>query len=52
VEVLRALIEHAFATGEVEFAACRDIARAAREDPATERRVLTPVIVDPGAYPD
>jgi peptidoglycan/xylan/chitin deacetylase (PgdA/CDA1 family) len=52
VEVLRALIEHALATGEVEFAACRDVARMAREDPATERRVLTPVIVDPGVYPD
>jgi peptidoglycan/xylan/chitin deacetylase (PgdA/CDA1 family) len=52
VEVLRALIEHALATGEVEFAACRDIARMAREDPATERRVLAPVIVDPDVYPD
>jgi peptidoglycan/xylan/chitin deacetylase (PgdA/CDA1 family) len=52
VEVLRALIVHALATGEVEFAACRDIARIAREDPATERRILSPVIVDPGVYPD
>jgi peptidoglycan-N-acetylglucosamine deacetylase len=52
VEVLRTLIEHALAAGDVEFAACRDIARSAREDPATERRVLTPVLVDPGLYPD
>jgi peptidoglycan-N-acetylglucosamine deacetylase len=52
VEVLRTLIEHALAAGDVEFAACRDIARSAREDPATERRVLTAVLVDPGLYPD
>ena len=52
VEVLRTLIEHALAAGDVEFAACRDIARSAREDPATERRVLTPVLVDAGLYPD
>jgi peptidoglycan/xylan/chitin deacetylase (PgdA/CDA1 family) len=52
VEVLRTLIEHALATGEVEFAACREVARRAREDPATERRVLMPVLVDPGVYPD
>jgi peptidoglycan/xylan/chitin deacetylase (PgdA/CDA1 family) len=52
VEVLRTLIEHALAAGDVEFAACRDVARGAREDPATERRVLTPVIVDPELYPD
>jgi peptidoglycan/xylan/chitin deacetylase (PgdA/CDA1 family) len=52
VEVLRTLIEHALAAGDVEFAACRDIARGARLDPATERRVLTPVIVDPELYPD
>jgi peptidoglycan-N-acetylglucosamine deacetylase len=52
VEVLRALIEHALAAGDVEFASCRDIARAALEDQATERRVLTPVLVDPELYPD
>src|SRR5437660_8013271 len=52
VENLRRLIEHALAAGDVEFAACRDMARIARDDPATERRVLTPVLVDPGLYPD
>jgi peptidoglycan/xylan/chitin deacetylase (PgdA/CDA1 family) len=52
VEVLRTLIEHALAAGDVEFAACRDVARRAHEDPATERRVLTPVLVDPQLYPD
>jgi peptidoglycan-N-acetylglucosamine deacetylase len=52
VEVLRALIEHALAAGDVEFASCRDIARGALEDQATERRVLTPVLVDPELYPD
>jgi hypothetical protein len=49
---LRTLIEHALAAGDVEFAACRDIARSARADAGTERRVLTPVLVDPGLYPD
>ena len=33
------LIEHALAAGDVEFVACRDVARRAREDPAIERRV-------------
>jgi hypothetical protein len=52
VEVLRTLIEHALGTGDVEFAACRDVARRAREDAATERRQLTPLLVEPGLYPD
>jgi len=52
VEVLRALIEHALATGEVEFAACRDLARSARANPDLDRRLLTPVEIEPGLYPD
>jgi peptidoglycan/xylan/chitin deacetylase (PgdA/CDA1 family) len=52
VEVMRALIEHALATGEVEFAACREIARRVREDPDPDRRLLTPVEIEPGLYPD
>jgi peptidoglycan/xylan/chitin deacetylase (PgdA/CDA1 family) len=52
VEVLRTLIEHAIATGEVEFASCRDVARRAREDPTLDRRLLAPVEVEPGLYPD
>jgi len=50
VEVLRALIEHALATGEVEFAACRDVARRARANPEPDRRLLTPVEPEPGLY--
>jgi len=52
VEVLRTLIEHALAAGDVEFASCREAARRAREDAALERKVLTPVLVEPGLYPD
>jgi peptidoglycan-N-acetylglucosamine deacetylase len=52
VEVLRALIEHALATGEVEFSACRDVARRARANPELDRRLLTPVEPEPGLYPD
>ena len=52
VEVLRTLIEHALATGDVEFATCRDVARRAREDPDLDRRLLTPVEIEPGLYPD
>ena len=52
VEVLRTLIEHALATGDVEFGMCRDVARSAREDPELDRRVLTPVEIEPGLYPD
>ena len=52
VEVLRTLIEHALATGDVEFAACRDVARRARANPDLDRRLLTPVEIEPGLYPD
>jgi hypothetical protein len=52
VEVLRALIEHALAGGDVRFAACRDVARRARADAATPRRQLTPVSLEAGLYPD
>jgi hypothetical protein len=48
VEVLRTLIEHALAAGDVEFMSCRDVAALDWID----RRVLTPVEVDPGIYPD
>ena len=52
VEVLRALIEYALGTGEVEFASCRDVARRARANPKLDRRLLTPVEPEPGLYPD
>jgi peptidoglycan-N-acetylglucosamine deacetylase len=52
VEVLRRVIEHALAARDVEFAACRDVARAARADAATERRTLTPLILEPGVFRD
>jgi peptidoglycan-N-acetylglucosamine deacetylase len=52
VEVLRRVIEHALEAGDVEFAYCRDVAQKARDDTATERRVLTPVEVEEGLYPE
>jgi peptidoglycan/xylan/chitin deacetylase (PgdA/CDA1 family) len=50
VEVLRTLIEHALAAGDVEFLACREAARRAREDAGVDRRTLTPVELPPGTY--
>ncbi len=52
VEVLRTLIEHALAAGDVEFVACREAARRARADEAVERRTLTPLELPPGIYSD
>ena len=52
VEVLRRVIEHALAAGDVEFASCRDVARRARENPEIDRRVLTPVEIEPGLFPE
>ena len=52
VEVLRQVIEHALESGDVTFAYCRDVARKARENPATERRTLAPVLLEPGLYAD
>ena len=50
VEVLRTLIEHALAAGDVEFLACREVARRARDDVGVDRRTLTPVELPPGTY--
>ena len=50
--VLRTLIEHALATGEVEFSTCRDVARRARANPDLDRRLLAPVEIEPGLYPE
>jgi peptidoglycan/xylan/chitin deacetylase (PgdA/CDA1 family) len=52
VEVLRTLIERALAAGDVEFKACRDVARDVRAQADPDRRVLQPVEVDPDVYPD
>jgi peptidoglycan/xylan/chitin deacetylase (PgdA/CDA1 family) len=52
VEVLRTLIDRALAFGDIEFVACGEAARRAREDTSIERKVLTPLIVEPGLYPD
>jgi peptidoglycan-N-acetylglucosamine deacetylase len=52
VEVLRRLIEHALAAGDVRFSHCRDVARRAREDAATPRKLLAPVEVEPGLFPE
>jgi peptidoglycan/xylan/chitin deacetylase (PgdA/CDA1 family) len=52
VEILRALIEHALAAGDVEFASARDVARRVRDDAGTPRRELVPVSVEAGLYPE
>jgi peptidoglycan-N-acetylglucosamine deacetylase len=52
VEVLRRLIEHALAAGDVEFLSCRDAARRARADEGLRRQRLEPVVVDPSLYPE
>jgi peptidoglycan/xylan/chitin deacetylase (PgdA/CDA1 family) len=52
VEVLRRLVEHALSAGDVEFVEAREAARRARLDAATPRRVLTPITVEPGLYPE
>ena len=52
VEVLRALIEHALGTGDVEFVEAREAARRARNDDGLQRRRLEPVVVDEQVYPD
>jgi peptidoglycan-N-acetylglucosamine deacetylase len=51
VEVLRVLIEHALASGDVEFVEAREAARRARADEALPRRRLEPVVVDEDVYP-
>jgi peptidoglycan-N-acetylglucosamine deacetylase len=52
VEVLRTLIEHALEAGDVEFVACCEVARRARAADATPRRQLTPLLLEPGLYPE
>jgi peptidoglycan/xylan/chitin deacetylase (PgdA/CDA1 family) len=52
VEILRALIEHALAAGDVEFVEGREAARGARADDGLQRRRLEPVVVDEQVYPE
>src|SRR5262249_31003684 len=52
VEVLRGLIEHALAAGDVEFVSCREAARRARADADLPPRPLTPGGVDGAVYPE
>ena len=52
VEVLRRVIEHALAAGRRRVRVLPRRRARARADPATERRMLTPVEVEPGLYPD
>jgi peptidoglycan-N-acetylglucosamine deacetylase len=52
VEVLRRLIEHALAAGDVEFLSGREAARRARADDGLPRRRLEPVVVDETIYPE
>jgi peptidoglycan/xylan/chitin deacetylase (PgdA/CDA1 family) len=51
VEVLRQLIEHALAAGDVEFLEAREVARRAADDPRVARRAPDPVEPDPDVYP-
>jgi peptidoglycan/xylan/chitin deacetylase (PgdA/CDA1 family) len=51
VEVLRKLIEHALASGDVAFAAACTVAARARGDDGLPRRRLEPVVVDENVYP-
>ena len=50
VEVLRALIEHALDTVDVEFVEAREAARRAGADDGLRRRRLEPVVVDEAIY--
>jgi peptidoglycan/xylan/chitin deacetylase (PgdA/CDA1 family) len=50
VEVLRRLIEHALAAGDVEFLSGREAARRARADDGLPRRRVEPVVVDEAIY--
>jgi peptidoglycan/xylan/chitin deacetylase (PgdA/CDA1 family) len=52
VEVLRRLIEHALAAGDVEFVSCRTAAERARCDDGLPRRSVEPVVVDETLYPE
>ena len=52
VEVLRRVIEHALAAGDVEFVAAREVAQRARADDGLRRRRLEPVVVDEQVYPE
>jgi peptidoglycan/xylan/chitin deacetylase (PgdA/CDA1 family) len=52
VEILRALIEHALETKDVEFVNGREAARRARADDGLPRRRLEPVVVDEQIYPE
>jgi peptidoglycan/xylan/chitin deacetylase (PgdA/CDA1 family) len=52
VEVLRRLIEHALAAGDVEFVDGREAARRALADDGLRRRRLEPVVVDEQVYPE
>lgn len=48
---LRQLIEYAQSHGDVRFARCAEVARAAAQDDALQPRRLTRPDVDPGVYP-
>jgi peptidoglycan/xylan/chitin deacetylase (PgdA/CDA1 family) len=51
VEILRRLIEHGLARGDVEFVSCREAAQRARADADLTRRTLAVVEADPSIYP-
>jgi len=51
VEIIRRLIEHGLARGDVEFVAAGEVARRALADPAVARRALRRLDLDESAYP-
>jgi peptidoglycan-N-acetylglucosamine deacetylase len=51
VEIVRRLIEHGLARGDVEFVPCREAANRVQADPDLARRQLRPVEADPSLYP-
>jgi hypothetical protein len=51
VEILRGLIEHALAHGDVELVEARQAAERARADGSLPRRKHEPPDLEPGLYP-
>ena len=51
VEILRGLIEHALARGDIELIEARQAAERARADESTPRRKHEPLELEPGLYP-
>ena len=50
-EILRGLIEHALAHGDVELVEAREAAERSRADESLPRRRHEPLELEPGLYP-